>query len=447
MKMNISEIAQCLHIASPVDAGQDITGVSINTRTLKPGDLFVAFQGAHVDGHAFIADAIQRGAAAILSTKPQAGLDKPVLVYPNLDKALALIAAQHRAQLSCRVVALTGSNGKTTVKEMLSAILGSTAFVTPGNWNNHLGVPLSILQVMPSHQYAVFELGANHVGEIAQTVALVKPDVALINNIGSAHLEGFGSIEGIARGKGEIYEGLLADGTAVINAEDAYAHFWDDVIQDKQVLRFSSIDSEADVYASHIKVDTPGGAVFKLVMAAGSCDITLRVPGMHHVRNALAAASCASALGIGLSQISKGLMRFTGVSGRLMPKKTPIGALVLDDTYNANLNSVLTAINVLASYSGRRILVLGDMGELGDYAAQHHEAVGVAAKQEGIDVLLTCGIVSQAASKAFGESAQHFDDQTQLLEMLKPILSAETTVLVKGSRSSTMEHVVEGLFE
>ncbi len=447
MKMRVSDIAQCLGITSQVDGGQSITGVSIDTRTLKPGDLFVAFQGARVDGQAFIADAIKRGAAAVLCTESQVGLNKPVLIYPDLEKALALVAAKHRAQLSCRVVALTGSNGKTTVKEMLSAILGPAAFATPGNWNNHLGVPLSILQVLPSHQYAVFELGANHVGEIAQTVGLVKPDVALINNIGSAHIEGFGSIEGIAHAKGEIYEGLLADGTAVINAEDAYAHFWDDIIQDKQVLRFSSIDSAADVYASHIKADTPSGAAFKLVTTAGSCDITLRVPGMHHVRNALAAASCASALGIGLDQVAKGLMRFTGVSGRLMPKKTTIGAVVLDDTYNANLNSVLIAINVLASYSGRRILVLGDMGELGDYAVKHHEAVGVAAKKQGIDVLLTCGIVSQAASKAFGGSAQHFDNQAQLLEMLKPILSAETTVLVKGSRSSTMEHVVESLFE
>ena len=443
MSLHLNDIARWLNLSAP-DA-IEITGVSIDTRTLMPGNLFVALPGTHVDGHDFILDAISLGAAAILCVKPQENLKIPVLIYPNLEEALALMATAYRATLSCRVVALTGSNGKTTVKEMLKAILLRDAFVTPGNWNNHLGVPLSILQLKPSHQYAVFELGANHVGEIAYTVAMVKPHVALINNIGSAHIEGFGSMEGTARAKGEIYEGLLPEGTAVINTDDDYAHFWDDLIQDKACLRFSSMHSKADVYAENIDLNNSEGAAFTLVTGSDERAIQLKVPGMHHVQNALAAVSCAEALEINLDTIAKGLARFTGVSGRLTSKITRTGAVILDDTYNANLNSVLTGINVLASHQGRRILVLGDMGELGKYAKEHHREVGEAAKRQGIDMLLTCGIASLAATDAFGDTAQHFDNQTALIEALKPVLDAKTTVLVKGSRSSAMEQVVQGL--
>jgi UDP-N-acetylmuramoyl-tripeptide--D-alanyl-D-alanine ligase len=443
MNLCLAKIAAWLGLSVPEPL--EITGVSIDTRNLQPGNLFVALRGTRVDGHDFILDAIQRGAAAILCIDAAPALKIPVLQYPNLEKALALIATGYRAQLTCQVVALTGSNGKTTVKEMLGAILGEDAFVTPGNLNNHLGVPLSVLQVKPSHQYAVFELGANHVGEIAHTVAIVKPQVALINNIGSAHIEGFGSMDNIARAKGEIYQGLSATGTAIINADDKYAHFWDDLIAKKQKLCFSSANKNAAIYAENIKITPSGGAAFKLIKGRDTCNITLDVPGMHQVQNALAAASCAVALGVSLDSIAKGLSHFSGVSGRLMSKKTAVGALILDDTYNANLNSVLAGIHVLASHTGTRILVLGDMGELGMHAKAHHEAVGAAAKEEGIDKIFTCGIVSEATSKAFGTTGMHFKKQINLIAALKPILNAKTTVLVKGSRSSTMEQVVAGL--
>lgn len=360
MSLRLKDIARWLDLSAPKD--REITGVSIDTRTLVPGNLFVAFEGKKVDGHAFIDDAIQKGAAAILCVNPQEQLEVPVLVYPDLEKALARIALAYRDTLSCRVVALTGSNGKTTVKEMLKSILGEKAFATPGNWNNQLGAPLSILQLKPSHEYAVLELGANHQGEIAYTVAIVKPHVALINNIGTAHIEGFGSVEGIARGKGEIYAGLLPGGTAVVNEDDTYAHFWDDLIQGKNCLRFSSQNQNADVYATAIDLSSPTGAQFELVTDSESAWVQLSVPGKHHVQNALAAASCGKALGLDIQSIAKGLAEFTGVAGRLTPKSTPQGALILDDTYNANLNSVLTGIDVLATYRGARILVLGDMG-------------------------------------------------------------------------------------
>ncbi|MCH9756788.1 MAG: UDP-N-acetylmuramoyl-tripeptide--D-alanyl-D-alanine ligase [Gammaproteobacteria bacterium] len=442
MSLGLAEIERVLGL--PVHDDIVITGVSIDTRTLAPGNLFVAFRGEQVDGHTFISEAIKCGAAAILCIDPQVNLDVPVLVYPNLEEALALIATAYRAKFSCPVVALTGSNGKTTVKEMLAAILPDNTFVTPGNWNNHLGVPLSVLQLTPLHQTAVFELGANHAGEIEHTVQIVKPDVALINNIGPAHIEGFGSLDGTAKAKGEIYQGLMSKGTAIVNADDAYAHFWDDVIQDRRVLRFSSIDLKADVYATDIQLDIQG-VTFTLVTPSAQVLVTLQVPGMHHVQNALAAAAVAVALDIKIDEIAKGLAQFSGVSGRLTPKKTSVGAVILDDTYNANLNSVLTGINVLASYPGRRILVLGDMGELGEYAYAHHTSVGETAKLKGIDVLLTCGKISEAATEAFGDAAQHFDNRAALLEVLRPELDEKTTVLVKGSRSSAMEQVVQSL--
>ncbi|MDF1678165.1 MAG: UDP-N-acetylmuramoyl-tripeptide--D-alanyl-D-alanine ligase [Legionellaceae bacterium] len=442
MTLYLENIAKWLGLE--VDKNTEITGVSIDTRTLAPGNLFVAFRGAQVDGHAYIPEAIRLGAAAILCMDEQETLSVPVLVYPDLEEALRLMATAYRLTLDCRVIALTGSNGKTSVKEMLSMILSPHVWATPGNWNNHLGVPLSVLQLKDSHRYAVFELGANHVGEIAYTVAMVKPHVALVNNIGTAHIEGFGSVERIAQGKGEIYQGLLPGGTAIINADDAYAHFWDDDVADKKVLRFSSEHTSADVYATDIEL-MPSGSTFTLVLDGDKQTVRLRVPGLHHVKNALAAASSAWALGITRDTIVKGLTHFMGVSGRLTPKITSVGALVLDDTYNANLNSVLTGISVLATHTGRRILVLGDMGELGEHAKAHHEAVGVAAKEQGIERLLTCGTLSQAATDAFGGAAEHFNNQAALLEVLKPELDVNTTVLVKGSRSSAMEQVVEGL--
>ena len=359
MSLCLEQIASWLDI--PCAQNRKITGISIDTRTLVPGDLFVALKGTRVDGHAFIPDAIKQGAAAVLCVLPQGNLDIPVLLYPDLEQALILMATAYRKTLTCRVIALTGSNGKTSVKTMLKAILGDAAFVTPGNWNNHLGVPLSVLQVQSSHQYAVFELGANHVGEIATTVAIVAPEVVCVNNIGPAHIGEFGSMDAIATAKGEIYAGLSSAGTAVVNLDDAYAHFWDDLIQDKHVLRFSNHDQAADIFARAIDLQHPAGLAFQMVSGDAVCDVVLQVRGAHHVSNALAAASMAKALGMGLDEIASGLGQFTGVSGRLTPKKTAVGALILDDTDNANLNSVLTGIEVLAGYSGKRGLALGDM--------------------------------------------------------------------------------------
>jgi UDP-N-acetylmuramoyl-tripeptide--D-alanyl-D-alanine ligase len=294
------------------------------------------------------------------------------------------------------------------------------------------------------HRYAVFELGANHPGEIAYTVSMVQPDVTLINNIAPAHVEGFGSIDGVARAKGEIHQGLAVNGTAIINEDDAYAHYWDSILADKRVLRFSS-QHQSDVYAQDIRLDTHGRAHFLLVLPNGKTEIELQVPGLHNMRNALAAAACCYAVGISIQDIQKGLASFGGVKGRMTVLSGKNQSIVIDDTYNANLRSVLTALEVLSKRPGKKIFVFGDMGELGQWTTQHHQEVGIAAKQLGIDKLMSCGLHSGLASEAFGNGGQHFSNQDELVKVVEKDLQADTTILVKGSRSSAMEKVVHQL--
>jgi UDP-N-acetylmuramoyl-tripeptide--D-alanyl-D-alanine ligase len=444
LSITLDEIASWL-LLPPVER-QALTGISIDSRQVLPGHLFVAIRGARMDGHDFIDEAIKKGAVAVLCNAPAPHQTVPQLVMPCTIDALAIIATHHRRRLGCEVIALTGSNGKTTVKEMLASLLPQPSFATPGNLNNHLGVPLSLLQLTPRHRYGVFELGANHCGEIAHTVAMVKPMITLINNIAPAHLEGFGSLEGVIRAKGEIHQGLLPGGTAVVNADDASAHCWDEGLTDKHVVRFSA-QSPEQVHARDVVLMGIEGARFTLVTPDGEVPVRLNVPGLHNVRNALAAASCGFVLGVALSDIASGLERFTGVAGRLACRVGKHQSRILDDTYNANLKSVLAAIEVLASQAGQRILVLGDLGELGAFSEAHHAEIGHAARDHGIDVLMTCGVLSQAAAQAYGASGQHYTHQEALLTDLLGLLDEQTTVLVKGSRSSAMEHIVHQLVE
>lgn len=440
--MTLQEVSSVLKLPCLRDI--PLTGICIDSRQLKAGNLFVAIHGERFDGHQFIPQAIAQGAAAIVCSQPEKGVTIPQLVVADTVEALASIAAAHRQNLSCKVIALTGSNGKTSVKEMIAAILPKPAFATPGNLNNHIGVPLSVMQLNEAHRYAVFELGANHIGEIAHTVAIVKPQVALINNIAPAHIGEFGSIEGVAQTKGEIYQGLDAEGTAVVNDDDAFAHFWDEILVTKNTLRFS-ITHPADVYARDISFNSDGFGQFILVTPQGEAKINLQVPGSHNVSNAVAAAACTHALGIALADIVSGLHQFGGVAGRMTFRHGKNNALVIDDTYNANLRSSLAAIAVLASRQGRRIFVFGDMGELGDWSEQHHQEVGAAARQHGIDILMTCGKHSEATSRAYGHTGKHYHSQEALVQDLIHQLDENTTVLVKGSRSSRMENIVHQL--
>lgn len=353
--MNLNTVAALLSHSLEINTA--LTGVCTDSREIKPGNLFIALQGDRFDGHHFVKEAEDRGALAAVVMHLRDQVQIPQLLVPDTVQALAKLAAAHRHKMDCPVIALTGSNGKTTTKEMIAAILPSPSHATRGNLNNHIGVPLSVLQLNPDHRYAVFELGANHPGEIAHTVAMVHPHVTLINNIAPAHVEGFGSVEGVARAKGEIHQGLSATGIAVVNDDDAYAHFWDELLTDKKVLRFS-LNHPADVSAQKMHLDAQGCGQFSLVLPEGCIDIHLKVPGVHNVYNALAAAACCSALGISLKEIQHGLNHFSGVKGRLTVLPGKNQSTVIDDTYNANLRSVLAALEVLAERPGKKSLYL-----------------------------------------------------------------------------------------
>ncbi|MDF1757206.1 MAG: UDP-N-acetylmuramoyl-tripeptide--D-alanyl-D-alanine ligase [Legionellaceae bacterium] len=442
--MRLSKIASLLSCKLVLELDFDLFGVSINSREVKNQQLFIAIKGERFDGHDYILDAERAGAAAVITERPVEGLKIPQLIVDSSLEALATIARYHREHIDCKVIALTGSNGKTTVKEMISSILPKPFYSTPGNLNNHIGVPLCALELKPTDKYAVFELGANHIGEIANTVSVVKPSVALINNIAPAHIEGFGSIEGVARAKGEIYQGLSSTGVAIVNDDDKYAHFWDDIIKDNKVLRFSRTKT-ADISACDISFNEYDFASFNLVVEGITIPISLQVPGKHNISNALAAAACTYAAGISLASIASGLESFAGVDGRITFRKGKKESVIIDDTYNANLRSTLTAIDVLSARKGLRILVLGDMGELGDFTTLHHQEVGVAACESGIDLVLTWGDHSKHTAQSFGQDGVHYEDKDSLVDDLLSHLDESTTVLVKGSRSSAMEEIVQKL--
>lgn len=440
--MNLSDIARVLNTSCTVDGV--LSGICIDSRKAHPGCVFVALRGERFDGHDYIKEVAHAGAIAVICEQASPDVTIEQWVVPSSLQALSAIATWYRQAFTCPTIAVTGSNGKTSVKEMIAHILPQPSLATAGNLNNHIGVPLSIFQLQPEHRYAVFELGASHIGEIAYTVAMIQPQVALINNIAPAHIEGFGSIEGVAHAKGEIYQGLCAGGIAVVNDDDTYAHFWDETIATHPVIRFSQTHP-ADVWASNITLNASGCAEFTLNLPSEHTSISLKVPGMHSVSNALAAAACTHALGISIADIKQGLTSFTGVSGRMMFFNGKNQATIIDDTYNANLRSTLAAVAVLANCSGVRILVLGDMAELGVWGEEHHEAVGIAAREQGIQGLLTCGTLGEKAVLAFGSGGQHYANQEALTQDLLQRLDENTTVLIKGSRSAAMENIVQKL--
>lgn len=424
------------------------TRVTTDSRQLQPGDLFVALRGANFDGHDFLCAAAEAGACGLVVEKFDATLALPQLIVQDTLIALGQIAALNRRAFAHPLIAITGSSGKTTVKTMVADILRerSSVLVTQGNFNNHIGVPLTLLQIAREHEFAVIEMGASSIGEIGYLCTLAQPDVALVNNVMPAHIAGFGSLEGVALAKGEIYLGLAAQGTAVVNIDDAFAPQWLAQLQQQSVIKVSLSDSSADCFARDI---TPAaeGTGFTLVVQENTIAIHLPTPGEHNVRNALAAAACAFAVGANLSEIKRGLENFVPVSGRLSRRRARCGALVIDDSYNANPGSVRAAINVLAVQPGQKILVLGDMGELGEHAESMHAEVGHFAKTQQVDRLLTVGSLSRHASEAFGESAQHFATHAALMPILNTLIDEQTTVLIKGSRSAKMDVIVRELCE
>ncbi len=440
-------LSDAAHAVGGVLHGADrrFTGASMDSRKLLADELFIALPGTRVDGHDFLAVARAQGAAAALVERK---IDDPLpqLVVADARLALGRLAAWWRTHYTCPVVGLTGSNGKTTVKELLAAILegcGAT-LATQGNLNNDIGLPLTLLRLRRSHRYAVIEMGANHPGEIEYLTRLTQPDVALINNAGPAHLEGFGSVEGVARAKGEIFSGLAATGVAVINADDAYAALWEQRAAAHRCVRFGlSADAE-------VRAHWEGGAVgsrLHVHTPAGSVHATLHLPGQHNVLNALAATAAALAVNVKLRDVVLGLESACAAPGRLQIKAGRNDARVIDDTYNANPASVQAALEVLAAGRGRRVLVLGDLAELGDDTVALHRNIGAAAAAAGIDALYTVGTLSAHAADAFGREHRHFTNQEELMAYLIPLLALGTTLLVKGSRSARMERVVSALTE
>ncbi|MGJ8692466.1 MAG: UDP-N-acetylmuramoyl-tripeptide--D-alanyl-D-alanine ligase [Thalassotalea sp.] len=425
-----------------------ITNISTDSRTLAKDDVFLALKGDTFDGHKFSQQAEKALCKALIVEQQQVVSIAQVVVKDSL-KALGQIGAYVKAQVAPKTVGITGSSGKTTVKEMTAAILSrlGNVLATKGNFNNDIGVPLTLLRLTPEHDYAVIEMGANHIGEISYTSNLVKPDVAVINNIAAAHLEGFGDLCGVARAKGEIFEGLSENGIALYNKDCKYANKWQWRLVDKNVRQFSCLNT-SDCYSSDVVLNEDGCASFKLNTYHGNTFIELTVPGKHNVCNAVAAAAIALEFGASLDDIRLGLAQMKPVQGRMNLHHVDDKFKVIDDTYNANVESIKAAIELLASFPGRRVLVLGDMAELGAEARSYHQEVGEFAKALGIDDLLTLGVLSQATSDAFAQNNQHFSDKTKLVENLTTILADEAkqiSVLVKGSRSSKMELVVQDI--
>ena len=419
---------------------------SIDTRTLMPGDVYIALRGEAQDGHQFVAQAKERGASSAI-VDHAVDVDIPQLIVENTEHALQQLAKQHREQLHPKVIAVTGSCGKTTTRAFLQNVFAEAGVThaSVGSFNNHIGVPLTLLKLEPTHQFLVSEVGANHVGEIANLIPLVQPDVAIITNVGPAHLEGFGSLDNVAKAKAEIYGGLAADGVAVINNDDAFADYWQTINKDRRVVTFG-VNTMADVIADNIQFDERGLASFTLMLPdCDSEEVQLAVIGEHNVSNALAAAAAGYALGLTSAQIKQGLEKAQAVYGRLVEKQLPSGAVVIDDSYNANPLSTSAAIKALAKRAGERILVLGDMRELGPDGAQLHAQIGELANSLGIDAVFCYGDLTRHTVRAFGERGFYFADKAKLIEALKLALKSQQTVLVKGSHSMKMNEVVEAL--
>lgn len=444
-------LAQLAAVTEGTLFGSDlaIDAVTTDTRQVTAGCLFIALKGERFDAHDFAGDAVKAGSSALLVSK-RLPVEVPQVVVTDTRIALGRIAGWVRQQASARVVALTGSSGKTSVKEMTAAILrecGET-LSTAGNLNNDIGVPLTLLRLTTAHQYAVIELGANHQGEIAWTTALTRPEAALVNNLAAAHLEGFGSLAGVAKAKGEIFGGLPQHGTAILNGDSNDWPNWKPMLEGKTVWRFSpEQQKESDFYASRVSFGTQGTS-FVLHTPQGDIDITLPLPGRHNIANALAASALALAVGAPLSAIRQGLRSLQAVPGRLFPIILGTGKLLLDDSYNANVGSMTAAAQVLADMPGYRVMIVGDMGELGAEAAECHRQVGEAIHQAGIDKVLSTGNLSHNISDASGVG-EHFSDKASLSARALALLSEhqQITVLVKGSRSSAMEQIVQVLQE
>ncbi|MGZ8194557.1 MAG: UDP-N-acetylmuramoyl-tripeptide--D-alanyl-D-alanine ligase [Methylosarcina sp.] len=450
MRLLLSEI--CGWVGGEL-IGSDVTvsSVSIDTRTIQPGALYIAIKGHTFDGNDFVDQAEQDGAVAAMVHKGVTAT-LPHIAVTDTRLALAELAGAWRRRMPASIVGVTGSNGKTTVKEMVAAILSANSdnvLYTQGNLNNDIGVPLTLLRLNDQHRYGVIEMGANHPGEIEYTSRYARAEVVIITNAGAAHIEGFGSIDGVARAKGEIIKTLDRDGVAVINRDDPYFDYWKSLAGNRKMLSFG-LNDQADLTAKSIKTDIIDNrfvTTFQLVSTEGSVDCVLKLAGRHNVVNALAAAAAAKALGIDPEQIARGLRMLQPVTGRLQPLVSRKGNIVIDDTYNANSVSLKAAVDVLTGLNGEPWLVLGAFGELGPESLKIHEEMGEMVKASGVTRLFAVGADTRATVDSFGQGAAFFETQEQLIASLIQELKGEETILVKGSRRQRMENVVAALVD
>jgi UDP-N-acetylmuramoyl-tripeptide--D-alanyl-D-alanine ligase len=458
--MSLLEAAKATGGSAP---GGDATfvGVSTDSRSNSAGGLFVALKGDRFDGHNYVSEVLERGAvAAMVDDKWAArhGAGLPLIVVTDTRLALGALAADWRSRFNLPLIGITGSNGKTTVKEMCAAIFREQAkhdgfdpelavLATTGNLNNDIGLPLVLLRLRSSHRAAVLEMGMNHSGEIDYLTRLARPTVALLNNAQRAHLAGLGSMEAVARAKGEIFEGLRSDGIAVINLDDTYGELWRDMAGARRTVGFS-LDEGSAIKTAEVRgtYEAHGfGGLLTVTTGHDHVEVNLQVAGAHNARNALAAAATTLAADVSIAAVVAGLSSYRGIKGRLQRRPGTNGALVIDDSYNANPDSMRAAIDVLASITGQTILVIGDMGETGEAAGQFHDEIGGYAKSRGVKRLFALGDLSSTAAANFGRGAQHFDTIEALLKALRAELDATTTVLVKGSRFMKMERVVDAI--
>ncbi len=449
MKMMLSEIAK---VTNGKHVGDDLTiaSTSIDTRAIKPGDLYVAIKGHQFDGNEFVSKAEQTGAGAAILNKGYT-TSLPHILVDDTRLALGQLASAWRDKVSAKVVGITGSNGKTTVKEMTAAVLGMEGPVlfTKGNLNNDIGVPLTLFRLNEKHKYAVIEMGANHLGEIAYTSAIAKADVVILNNAGGAHIEGFGSLENIAKGKGEIIETLKPDGVAVLNQDDNYFDYWKSVAGARKVISFGLHES-ADVKAQNIKTEIISNTFatsFTLLANSASVKVNLKLAGQHNIKNALAATGAALAFGLSLDKIKAGLESVKPVMGRLQPLVGRLGNIIIDDTYNANADSLKAGLDVLVNCRGQHWVVLGAFNELGSDSSKIHEEIGEVLSSKGVVRLLATGPDAKNSVRAFGKGASFFDSQDELINTLKNELTGDETILIKGSRTQHMENVAAALVE
>ena len=449
MKMMLSEIAKEIN-GEHIGCDVEIASISIDTRAIQPGELYVAIKGHQFDGNEFVDRAEQASAIAAILNKGFA-TTLPHIRVADTRLALAQLAGAWRDKATAKVVGITGSNGKTTVKEMVAVILGvdGPVLYTKGNLNNDIGVPLTLLRLNEEHRYAVIEMGANHSGEIAYTSTYAKSDVVILNNAGAAHIEGFGSLDGIAKGKGEIIETLKPNGIAALNKDDKYFEYWLSVAGNRKVLSFGLCEG-ADITARNIQtkiIDNAFVTAFDLVTSSTVLKVHLNLAGPHNVLNALAATAAGIALGLSLEQIKAGLESVKPVTGRMQLLVGRLGNIIIDDTYNANADSLKVGLDVLVNCTGKHWVALGAFGELGSESEKIHEEIGKLMSSKGVVRLLAIGSDAKNTVRVFGKGATFFDSQDELIGALKEELKGDETILIKGSRTQRMENVAAALVE